>query len=110
MRIFSQELGMLYKAFAQRRPPVLPDLPIQYVEYAHWQRSWLCGETLAGQMADWRARLACAETRAMPHLSLDEEREFSMSYCAQPHLNRRDDRRCRIGREVSDPREHPSRA
>ncbi|HZF08986.1 MAG TPA: amino acid adenylation domain-containing protein, partial [Thermoanaerobaculia bacterium] len=58
LRIFSQELATFYRAFAQRRPPALPDLPVQYVEYAHWQRSWLCGEVLAAQIAYWRECLA----------------------------------------------------
>jgi amino acid adenylation domain-containing protein len=38
--------------------PTLPELPIQYVDYALWQRQWLQGEVLEGQLAYWRKQLA----------------------------------------------------
>jgi amino acid adenylation domain-containing protein len=38
--------------------PPLPELPIQYVDYTLWQRQWLQGEVLDGQMAYWRKQLA----------------------------------------------------
>ncbi|HZF10284.1 MAG TPA: amino acid adenylation domain-containing protein, partial [Thermoanaerobaculia bacterium] len=58
MQIFSRELATLYNAAVQGRPAALPDLPIQYADYAHWQRGWLAGETLERQITYWRAHLA----------------------------------------------------
>ncbi|HEX5716901.1 MAG TPA: amino acid adenylation domain-containing protein, partial [Thermoanaerobaculia bacterium] len=61
------ELTELYRAFAERRPSPLPDLALQYADYAAWQRSWLEGDILAGQLAWWRERLGGApEALALP--------------------------------------------
>jgi len=60
MGIFFRELSALYDAFAQGRPSPLPDLPVQYADYSHWQRQWLTGETLERQVAYWRQQLAGA--------------------------------------------------
>jgi len=40
------------------RRAVLPDLPIQYTDFAAWQRSWLRGEVLEAEVAYWRGQLA----------------------------------------------------
>jgi amino acid adenylation domain-containing protein len=58
--IFLHELGVLYAAFAGGRPSPLAPLPIQYADFAAWQRSWLTGETLAAEVEHWRQRLAGA--------------------------------------------------
>ena len=60
MGILQRELGALYGAFAAGRPSPLPELPFQYGDFAVWQRRWLSGEALAGQLAYWRERLAGA--------------------------------------------------
>jgi amino acid adenylation domain-containing protein len=60
MEILSRELGTLYGAFAAGSPSPLPDLPMQYADYALWQRRWLAGETLASQLDFWRRKLAGA--------------------------------------------------
>jgi amino acid adenylation domain-containing protein len=52
------ELATLYGAFAAGRPSPLPELGVQYADFTLWQRSWLTGDTLAGQLAFWRHRLA----------------------------------------------------
>jgi amino acid adenylation domain-containing protein len=52
------ELQGIYGAFAARQPSPLPPLPIQYADYAVWQRSWLRGAVLARQLAYWRDRLS----------------------------------------------------
>jgi amino acid adenylation domain-containing protein len=57
MRVISQELSSLYAAFSRGEPSPLPDLPIQYADYAVWQRSWLKGERLQSQLAYWRRQL-----------------------------------------------------
>jgi amino acid adenylation domain-containing protein len=41
-------------------PAALPDLPVQYADFAVWQREWLHGEVLEAQLAYWRGRLAGA--------------------------------------------------
>jgi amino acid adenylation domain-containing protein len=53
-----RELGVLYEAFWHRRPSPLPELPIQYADFAHWQRRWLRGEVLTTQLDYWRKQLA----------------------------------------------------
>ncbi|HEY0556169.1 MAG TPA: amino acid adenylation domain-containing protein, partial [Thermoanaerobaculia bacterium] len=58
MGILQRELGALYGAAG--RPSPLPELTFQYGDFAVWQRRWLSGETLAGQLAYWRERLAGA--------------------------------------------------
>ncbi len=58
MGVLVRELGELYEAFHQRRSPRLPALPVQYADFAVWQRSWLSGEVLAAQLAWWRSHLS----------------------------------------------------
>ncbi|HYG62699.1 MAG TPA: amino acid adenylation domain-containing protein, partial [Thermoanaerobaculia bacterium] len=58
--LFLRELALLYHAFAEGRPSPLPELAIQYADFAVWQRSWLAGEVLESQIAYWRERLAGA--------------------------------------------------
>jgi surfactin family lipopeptide synthetase A len=58
LNILARELGALYQAYATGEPSPLPDLPIQYVDYACWQRNWLKGDVLEQQIAYWRERLA----------------------------------------------------
>ncbi|SMF97571.1 amino acid adenylation domain-containing protein/thioester reductase domain-containing protein [Methylomagnum ishizawai] len=54
------EFAALYRAFREGRPSPLAELPIQYGDFAHWQRCWLSGERLERQLAYWRRRLAGA--------------------------------------------------
>jgi amino acid adenylation domain-containing protein len=58
MGVLTREVTALYDAFSKGRPSPLPELPIQYVDYALWQRQWLAGEVLAEQVSYWRERLA----------------------------------------------------
>jgi amino acid adenylation domain-containing protein len=60
MSLFFKELGALYEAHSQGGPSPLPELHIQYADYAVWQRSWLSGEVLEAQLAYWRKQLAGA--------------------------------------------------
>ena len=57
-QVFNRELTILYQAFVQDQPSPLPALPIQYADYALWQRSWLQGAVLEQQVAYWREALA----------------------------------------------------
>ncbi len=55
-----RELAALYAASAGGAAPLLPELPVQYADYAAWQRSWLSDEVLSSQLAYWRKQLALA--------------------------------------------------
>jgi amino acid adenylation domain-containing protein len=56
-RVFMRELLTLYDAFSADRPSSLPDLPVQYADFAHWQRHWMQGEILETQLSYWREQL-----------------------------------------------------
>jgi len=55
--LLMRELRALYGAFAAGLPSPLPELPVQYADYAAWQRRWLGGEVLEAQIAYWRGKL-----------------------------------------------------
>ncbi len=58
--VFVRELAALYAAFAAGRPSPLPELPVQYADFAIWQRRWFRGPVLDAQLAYWKRRLAGA--------------------------------------------------
>ncbi|MBA2674223.1 condensation domain-containing protein, partial [Ramlibacter sp.] len=60
MDVLTRELEALYTAFAEGRDDPLPPLPIQYADYAAWQRRWLDGEVLQRQSSYWKDRLSGA--------------------------------------------------
>ncbi|GCE07388.1 non-ribosomal peptide synthetase [Dictyobacter aurantiacus] len=60
--VFFRELKALYGALVAGEPPALPPLPIQYADYARWQRGWLQGEALAEELAFWRQEVDGAAT------------------------------------------------
>jgi amino acid adenylation domain-containing protein len=55
--IFIQEVGALYSSLLKGEQSQLPELAIQYVDFAAWQRSWLQGEVLDTQLAYWKEQL-----------------------------------------------------
>ena len=57
MGVLVQELASLYEAFCAGKPSPLPELPIQYVDFAVWQQQWLQGEVLETQLAYWKQQL-----------------------------------------------------
>jgi len=57
MSILVRELRSLYGAFRAGRASPLPELPVQYADYAAWQREWLSGGTLEAQVAYWKGKL-----------------------------------------------------
>src|SRR5262249_5361266 len=80
--VFSKELADLYSAFVAGKPSPLPELPLQYGDFAHWQRSWLDGGVLESQLRYWRQQLA-----DLPELELatDRSRPASFSYLGAHH-------------------------
>ncbi|HLL48171.1 MAG TPA: condensation domain-containing protein, partial [Longimicrobiaceae bacterium] len=57
MGVLVREVSELYGALGEGREPRLPELPVQYADFAAWQRAWLTGEVLEAQLAWWRERL-----------------------------------------------------
>ncbi|HSK80236.1 MAG TPA: condensation domain-containing protein, partial [Thermoanaerobaculia bacterium] len=58
MGVLVREVAALYAALTEGRPSPLPELPVQYADFAVWQRSWLHGEVLDNEVAFWRRQLA----------------------------------------------------
>ena len=56
--VLVQELTILYNAFAQGLPSPLPELPIQYADFAAWQRQWVQGQVLQALIDYWKGELA----------------------------------------------------
>jgi amino acid adenylation domain-containing protein len=55
--VFLRELEALYGAFCAGQPSPLPELPVQYADYAIWQQQWLQGAVLERQLAYWKKQL-----------------------------------------------------
>lgn len=97
--IFTSELAAIYDAFSAGRPSPLGELPIQYTDYALWQRKWLTGVTLEKQLAYWRNQLS--GTPDVIDLPLDRPRPpiqtyrgGSYSFAIDAELTRRLDAFC----------------
>ena len=70
MEIFVSEVTLLYQAFASGKPSPLADLPIQFADFALWQRETLTDEVLEHQLAYWREQLG----EDLPELKLTTDR------------------------------------
>src|SRR5690349_10285346 len=70
MGILTRQLAALYGAFSRGLPSPLPELPVQYADYAVWQRQLLRGERLEAQLEYWRGQLEGAP----PVLALPTDR------------------------------------
>src|SRR5262249_45081966 len=60
MRIFLREVVAAYLSLGGDRRAALPELPLQYADYAVWQKAWLSGSVLEQQLAYWRVALGDA--------------------------------------------------
>ncbi|QSQ54055.1 non-ribosomal peptide synthase/polyketide synthase [Xanthomonas translucens pv. undulosa] len=78
MGLLVRELSTLYAAFALGQPDPLPPLPIQYADYAQWQRCWLEGPLLQRQLSFWREHLQGAP--ALLELPTDRPRPALQDY------------------------------
>ncbi|MBV8858949.1 MAG: amino acid adenylation domain-containing protein, partial [Acidobacteria bacterium] len=92
MGILVQELSRAYAAFASGTEPALPGLPIQYADYAAWQRGWMDGEALDAQLAYWRGQLKGAPP--VLELPTDRPRPAVQTFAGASH-------RFRLGRELT---------
>src|SRR5437763_9567279 len=70
MEVFVRELATLYAAFSENRPSPLPELALQYADYAQWQRQRLEAGDLDQQLAYWKQHLA----GTLPVLELPTDR------------------------------------
>jgi amino acid adenylation domain-containing protein len=57
MGILTKEVWTRYNAYANGNPPDREDLPIQYADYAAWQRQWVQGDVLESQLSYWKEQL-----------------------------------------------------
>jgi thioesterase domain-containing protein/acyl carrier protein len=56
--ILTDELGAIYEALLERRPSPLPDLPVQFADYAIWEENSLASGVATNQLTYWKAKLA----------------------------------------------------
>jgi hypothetical protein len=78
MGVLLNEISVLYGAFLRGEADPLPELRVQYADYAVWQRKWLEGEILQGQAEYWRKTLAGAP--ALLELPTDHARPVEKDY------------------------------
>ncbi len=87
--VFIQELAALYNAYSQGQPSLLAPLPVQYADFAIWQRQWLQGDVLQSQLSYWQQQLASAPAllslptdRPRPAVQTDNGayQEFALSH------------------------------
>ncbi len=78
MELIHQEIARLYQAFSQGRPSPLPALPIQYADFACWQREWFQGAGLQKQLDYWKKELA--EAPPVLELASDKPRPAVQSF------------------------------
>jgi hypothetical protein len=91
MGVVVRELGALYNAYAAGQRPSLPELAIQYADYASWQRRWLSGPPLERELEYWRTQLRAAPPVVLP---LDRPR-------SRAHTTRGKQRKFRLDTELS---------
>ena len=66
LEVLTREVAALYGAYSQGQGSPLAEPQLQYADYALWQRAWLQGEALEGQLGYWRDQLAGAPALALP--------------------------------------------
>ena len=82
MNVLIQEMTTLYAAFANGQPSPLSPLPIQYADYAVWQRQWLQGDVLEEQLSYWKRQLKDVPVIALP---TDRPRPAVQTYSGATH-------------------------
>ncbi|MBX9256329.1 amino acid adenylation domain-containing protein [Desmonostoc muscorum CCALA 125] len=76
--VFLSEFVELYQAFCLGNPSPLAELPLQFVDYAHWQREWVCSQQAQAQLAYWQQQLSgCSYFLELP---LDRRRPPEQTY------------------------------
>jgi amino acid adenylation domain-containing protein/non-ribosomal peptide synthase protein (TIGR01720 family) len=67
--VMVREFTHLYRAYVEGEQSSLPELPVQYADFSVWQREWMQGDVLDGQLGYWKEQLA-----AVPLLKLPTDR------------------------------------
>ena len=88
MGVFFRELSALYNAYHRALENPLPALPVQYADYAFWQRSWLQGEVLDRQLEYWKEQLS--DYPPVHALPMDHARPAIQSFHGRVHRHRLD--------------------
>src|ERR1051325_3607839 len=83
LRVLARELAALYGAYSAGRPSPLPELTLQYSDYAVWQREWLQGEVLEAHLSYWRGQLEGAPP--VLELPTDKPRPAVQSFRGATH-------------------------
>ena len=83
-KVFFHELATLYQGFASSQPATLPELPIQCVDFAVWQREQLQGELLNEHLTYWKNQLTDAP--AVLELPTDRPRPALPTFRGSTHL------------------------
>ena len=91
--VLIRELATLYENFVNGTTTSLPELPIQYADFAVWQRQWLSGEVLEGQLQYWREQLG--DNPPVLELPADRTRPLVPTYKGSFIT-------CEIGKELLD--------
>lgn len=84
LRILFRELAVLYTAFDQGRPSPLAELPVQYADFALWQRTRMRDQHLVGQLDFWKSKL-CGMPATL-NLPLDRPRPAMQSFRGAKHV------------------------
>src|SRR5215813_9993094 len=85
MGVFYRELATLYETYRDGRPSPLTELPIQYADYAVWQREFMQGEVLLSQLSYWTAHLTGAP--AVLELATDWPRPAAQTFAGARLFN-----------------------
>jgi amino acid adenylation domain-containing protein len=80
--VFFSELAVLYEVYCLGQPSPLPELGVQYSDFAQWQRSWLRGEILKEPLSYWRQQLGNLSVLDLP---ADRQRPAVPSYRGARH-------------------------
>jgi amino acid adenylation domain-containing protein len=92
--ILFRELSQIYEALTTGKTPLLPDLRIQYADYAVWQRQWLANRRLESQLSYWKRQL---ENMATLQLPTDRPRRANhRSYGSRHYFTLSDALSCRL--------------
>lgn len=62
IKVMMRELAVIYNAYVSSKPSPLPNLPVQYADFATWQRQWLVGEDRDRLVTYWQAKMRDAPT------------------------------------------------
>ena len=99
--VLTREVAALYDAYSRGLDSPLPELPVQYADFAVWQREWLQGAVLDAQLDYWRGRLG--DTPPMLELPTDRPRPAVRRHHGSLET-------ILVGRELSDALKSLSRA